>query len=601
MYRPLDVGSREIRVLEILPPDPAQQSQNDDSTVAVRLRYCSLNSPISYEALSYIWGDPNREALIRLNSTENVSVRRNLEKALRDLRFQDGPRLVWIDALCINQADVHERREQVKLMRSIYAAASVVRTWIDLDIDCASAAFFCLHSLSDDASVRDLGEDPELWGPVGKVLANEYWCRIWVQQEIAYAAQWTVQCHSSTISSRCLMIFATLLVLKEWGFFTDPLLNRTSWKALMPSPLRPLLYQSRKDDGNVSSSTFYGPLHRALRDCRNLKSTDPKDKVFAMLGMIDDYHDGDIDVNYGFSDEQVYTNMVRLSIERYRSLDFLREATLGNLAQAHADFPSWLPDWSVTSTMDQLTSPAFSVADLYPESNGLSSAPASITRRLLNVSGCQIATVASVLPEAQQENVWCGKINISDLIAKLRYFKTLVDGIDVPVPEDCTALDQYYSEYFFRAITGADGRNTEQLRFRNYSKMFHKLIHAAPAGEDDDEAAAITAISALIDAHQDHFGDIVHYMQESCRGRHLILTDYLGMGLVPLPAAVGDEIWYVLGCPTPMTLRNEDGRYLVVGEAYLNDCMRWRIVDRDLETSGGIPLPDYPIQDLKLY
>lgn len=47
-------------------------------------------------------------------------------------------------------------------MQSIYAAASVVRSWIDLDIDYASAAYSRLQSLSDDASVRDLGEDPEL-------------------------------------------------------------------------------------------------------------------------------------------------------------------------------------------------------------------------------------------------------------------------------------------------------------------------------------------------------------------------------------------------------------------------------------------------------
>ena len=72
------------------------------------------------------------------------------------------------------------------------------------------------------------------------------------------------------------------------------------------------------------------------------------------------------------------------------------------------------------------------------------------------------------------------------------------------------------------------------------------------------------------------------------------------MGLVPQPAAVGDEIWYIAGCSIPITLRKENGRYLVVGEAYVNDCMEWRVIDSALETPGGIPLADYPIQDITL-
>jgi hypothetical protein len=101
---------------------------------------------------------------------------------------------MWIDALCINQADFAERSEQVKLMRSIYANASVVRSWIDHEIDLCNQAFVRLHSLFEDSTVEDLGEDAEFWALVGEVLVNEYWFRIWVQQEIAYAAQWTMQC-----------------------------------------------------------------------------------------------------------------------------------------------------------------------------------------------------------------------------------------------------------------------------------------------------------------------------------------------------------------------------------------------------------------------
>jgi hypothetical protein len=84
--------------------------------------------------------------------------------------------------------------------------------------------------------------------------------------------------------------------------------------------------------------------------------------------------------------------------------------------------------------------------------------------------------------------------------------------------------------------------------------MFHDLLHATSLHEDLAEDAIILQISTIIDENQDQFGDIVHYMQESSRGRQLSLTEYLGMGLVPTQARVDDKIWCILGCPTPLAL-----------------------------------------------
>lgn len=597
VYRPLNVEKREIRVLEILPPDASDVRPGAESKIAVELKTCSLDCPIAYEALSYTWGDPREQAIIRVNSTENFLVRQNLESALRDLRLATERRVVWIDALCINQDDVTERSEQVRLMRSIYANATVVRSWLDLEVDPGNPAFFRLRSLSEDADVKDLGDDADFWTPVKEVLTHGYWSRIWIQQEIAYAAQWTVQCRQNDIPSKCLMRLATLLVMKLWGFYTDPLLDKAKWKALMPTPLRPLLYRSRRDSDEVSSVTFYGPLNRALRECRDLKSTDPKDKVFAMLGMIDGCHDGDIDVNYGLSDEQVYTNVLRLFIERYHSVEFLREATFGNVSTDHGNFPSWLPDWSQATAIDSFNPPSFSIITSRASANALLSPPANISQGLLYVSGFRIGRVSLLLPEVQNESLWTGKLDLSELVAKFRYFKALRDDIDTPMPREQTFREKYRTEYLFRALTGADGRNTDQKRFQLYSDIFENLISASSLHADGDACAAFATV---IEADPAHFADLVHYMQESCRGRHFFLTKELCMGLVPQPVAVNDEIWYIAGCSVPITLRKENGRYIVVGEAYLNDCMEWRVIDGELETPESIPLTDYPIEDITL-
>ncbi|KAE9363214.1 hypothetical protein N431DRAFT_306353, partial [Stipitochalara longipes BDJ] len=53
----------------------------------------------------------------------------NLETALRHLRQKDTARILWVDALSVNQADLKEREQRVKLMTRIYTQARTVIGW----------------------------------------------------------------------------------------------------------------------------------------------------------------------------------------------------------------------------------------------------------------------------------------------------------------------------------------------------------------------------------------------------------------------------------------------------------------------------------------
>jgi hypothetical protein len=59
-----------------------------------------------------------------------LGVTRNLKIALKYLRHADNARLLWIDAICINQEDLHERAEQVGYMRDIYGYATRAMVWL---------------------------------------------------------------------------------------------------------------------------------------------------------------------------------------------------------------------------------------------------------------------------------------------------------------------------------------------------------------------------------------------------------------------------------------------------------------------------------------
>jgi Heterokaryon incompatibility protein (HET) len=112
VYQPLNSNKevREFRLLKLLPA----MDFNDD------IRCELLYSPnIEYEALSYVWGDPDVTVPILLHGIPHP-VTTNLELALRYIRYAEEPRVLWVDALCINQKDISEKNHQVAQMREIY-------------------------------------------------------------------------------------------------------------------------------------------------------------------------------------------------------------------------------------------------------------------------------------------------------------------------------------------------------------------------------------------------------------------------------------------------------------------------------------------------
>ncbi|OCL14541.1 HET-domain-containing protein, partial [Glonium stellatum] len=113
---------KEIRLVTAkagIQPDPIQCSFN----------YVSLNDSPKYEALSYVWGDPNIRVPIVLDKHQ-FEVTQNLGLALQFLRLPKEDRMLWIDAICINQADSDERSARVQFMSNIYRDAHQVVSWL---------------------------------------------------------------------------------------------------------------------------------------------------------------------------------------------------------------------------------------------------------------------------------------------------------------------------------------------------------------------------------------------------------------------------------------------------------------------------------------
>ena len=121
-YNALDPERSEVRLLTILPG-------NSRDPIRCSLSLVSLNEAPEFEALSYMWGNSAIRKLILVDADE-LLITTNLEAALRQLRRRKTSRILWVDAICIDQQNIIEKNAQIPLMRRIYSDATSTIVWL---------------------------------------------------------------------------------------------------------------------------------------------------------------------------------------------------------------------------------------------------------------------------------------------------------------------------------------------------------------------------------------------------------------------------------------------------------------------------------------
>ena len=122
--RPL--ADREIRLIRLL-------SDSFDAPIHCELFEASLDdTELQYQAISYAWGDASITQCIQCNGLE-VDMTVSVGTALQAFRHAEDVRILWADALCVNQEDPEERNSQVSMMGDIYRSASRVLVWLGVN------------------------------------------------------------------------------------------------------------------------------------------------------------------------------------------------------------------------------------------------------------------------------------------------------------------------------------------------------------------------------------------------------------------------------------------------------------------------------------
>jgi hypothetical protein len=167
-------------------------------------RLLSITIPVMKH--SRTWGDTKIVANLQIEGA-SLKVTTNLELALRYLRLADKPRTIWVDAICIDQNNIEERNQQVRLMKDIYSSCTVDLVWVGESDEYTQSAIdsvkrmkslnyqrltdrgtkeFGIRGSDRFVSFSELGlSDTDLYGLLNLFNYPTLWERVWVMQEIA--------------------------------------------------------------------------------------------------------------------------------------------------------------------------------------------------------------------------------------------------------------------------------------------------------------------------------------------------------------------------------------------------------------------------------
>ncbi len=583
-YKSLPDSRSYIRLLYLHKPRQIREAYKEVLSCA-SIVHVSLQEAPPFLALSYVWGPSNVKVPIILNGTV-CWVTENLASALEHLADHDEVLPLWVDAISINQKNDKEKSAQVQQMGNIYRAANLVLGWLgpsaeDSDLAMKALSYIGERNLEmpDGPALEERhrffeevlptnDEDPEIAFPTAGVvslLSRAWWRRVWVVQEVVLAKDVYVLCGRMNASFAALLLgFAALFEL--------PLLN-ASLQGALSSRIQNILPVLRCDPRLVQAALLGHnqdpqPLGRRLLDVRGMGASDPRDYVFALLGMASDVDQLDIYADYSKPCAEIYTETAAAFIIRQGNLQILSRC---RFPKQQWGLPSWVPDWSLPLgvTIWDPRHHLFSTGRC-PRVPKYETASGSLKLRgaifgTVKVVGWSWSSLSLDDVKDIPKLLRCGLKKVQDLVNlhcdAYRTAQTKEDAIwRAPILDTEFGLFSSTGRYNRRALPAM-------------RSAFDSIKGDDPSTSTNEQPDVTRYTSTMIDVF---------------KGRAFFTTDTGHLGIGPQHLQPGDLVCIVLGADVPFILRKLNGHssergmwfwrkakisYQLVGECYVHGIM----------------------------
>lgn len=382
-YNPLADSARWIRLLSLYPADDV------DAPLHARLWPVPRSEAPRFEPVSYTWGQEESTSCIWVKEVEDttepasadfkcIPIRPNLEKLLRQLRRR-GKRGVplWVDALCINQEDHHEKGFQVRHMDEVYRNRQIV-IWLGDRSETSDVALdflkewkpFCNEDrFSEGYDYLKNMDIPHKWSALWDLLGRSWFSRRWIVQEFVLSAHKHVYVGDRDF---CWVYLNNLVRVMERTKSDVGLRkksnvckglvchcsNEPAHEAEHYLPDTPDRLESLKSL-QEAYEIFHGgqetnmPLEKLVDDFCGFFSQDPRDGIYAFLSLATDTTGSEWIPDYSPENSvtQVYAQATRHIIRQTGKLDIICRSNPRHRVRDSGHPHSWIP-WFGPASID---------------------------------------------------------------------------------------------------------------------------------------------------------------------------------------------------------------------------------------------------------